>query len=434
MPPSRKLLIVDCAALGWSLVSRMPPQNGLVFHKAAPVFPAVTSVAQASFRTALDPSGHGMVANGLFFRDLRKILFWEQASSLVAGERIWSRLRAQGKRVGMMFWQQSLGEEVDLILSPKPVHKHGGGMIQDCYSKPHDLYDRLVAETGRPFNLMHYWGPLASRKSSDWIVAATKAVMAMPDLAPDVLFTYLPHLDYGLQRRGPDSREAARDLALLYAYLDDLRRAAETHGYDVLFFGDYEIEPVTGGAVFPNRALRDAGLFRVRQVKGMAYPDFFDGDAFAMVDHAVAHVFARDERDLRRAQEVLEGLPGVDEVMDRTRQEQAGVNHARSGDLLLVAQKGSWFAYPWWTERAEAPDFATHVDIHNKPGYDPCELFFGWPPPSVSMDTAKVRGTHGRAGPDAGIAWSTTCRFDVEPATLLDLSRATRQWMEAHIQ
>jgi predicted AlkP superfamily pyrophosphatase or phosphodiesterase len=281
---------------------------------------------------------------------------------------------------------------------------------------------------------MHYWGPLASRKSSDWIAAATKAVMSLPDLAPDIVLSYLPHLDYNLQRRGPDSPEAARDLDVLYGLLDDLRRAAEANGYDTLFFGDYAIEPAAGGAVFPNRALREAGLFRVRVVKGMAYPDFFDGDAFAMADHAVAHVFTRDERALRRAKEVLAGLPGVEEIMDRSRQEQAGVNHARSGELLLVAKKGFWFAYPWWTERAEAPDFASHVDIHNKPGYDPCELFFGWPPLSVSLDTAKVRGTHGRVGPDAAVAWATSCRFDHEPASLPDLARAARQWMETRME
>ena len=36
----------------------------------------------------------------------------------------------------------------------------------------------------------------------------------------------------------------------------------------------------------------------------------------------------------------------------------------------------------------EAPDFASHVDIHNKPGYDPKELFF--------FNKGVVKGTHGR--------------------------------------
>ena len=60
-----------------------------------------------------------MVGNGLFFRELRKVLFWEQSARLVEGPRIWEAFRARGKKVGMMFWQQSMGENVDLIVTPE---------------------------------------------------------------------------------------------------------------------------------------------------------------------------------------------------------------------------------------------------------------------------------------------------------------------------
>ena len=80
----RKLLVIDVAALGWSLVSNLPE-----FRSAQSVFPAVTCTIQASFRTAAPPAKHGMIGNGMFFRDLRKVLFWEQSSALVEGQRIW---------------------------------------------------------------------------------------------------------------------------------------------------------------------------------------------------------------------------------------------------------------------------------------------------------------------------------------------------------
>lgn len=429
MTERRKLLVVDVAALGWNLVAQKPPAD-FTFQKATPVFPAVTCVTQASFRTAAPPSRHGLVSNGLYLPELKKVLFWEQSAALVEGPRIWDRLRARGGRVGMMFWQQSLGEAVDLVLSPRPIHKHEGGMIQDCHSQPGPLYERICREVGRPFNLMHYWGPLASRKSSDWIVDATCAVMKAPDLAPDLLFTYLPHLDYDLQRHGPAHRSASRARAALYAMLTRLRETAEASGYDWLIAGDYAIGEVTRPAVFPNRALREAGLFCTRAIKGMAYPDFFHSPAFAMVDHEVAHVYTRDEATTRRAREVLASLSGVDRVLDRSAQREYGLDHRRSGDLVLLAAPGSWFAYPWWTERKEAPDFATHVDIHNKPGYDPCELFFGWPPISVSQNTAKVGGTHGRADERTAIAWATSLSPGITPATYLDLATLVRDWCE----
>lgn len=428
MPANKKLLVVDVAALGWDLVSKQKPPDGLVFKGIETVFPAVTCVAQASFRTAMPPAGHGLISNGQYFRDLKKVLFWEQASTLVEGGRIWEKFRERGRRVGMMFWQQSLGEEVDLSLSPRPIHKHEGGMIQDCYSQPEDLYERISGLTGRGFNLMHYWGPLASRKSSDWIVAATKAVMSAPELAPELLFTYLPHLDYDLQRFGPNHPKAAKALDALYAMLADLKSCADANGYDWLVFGDYAIGEVTQPAIFPNIALREAGLFRVRKLKGMAYPDFFASDAFAMVDHEVAHVYCRDEKAVCAARAVLERLPDIDVVLDRAAQASRGIDHPRSGELVAVAKQGAWFAYLWFTEKREAPDFATHVDIHNKPGYDPCELFFGWPPPSVSMNTTKIKGSHGRPG--SPVAWTSTLHFDFAPKSILDLAAVVRDWCD----
>ena len=164
----QKLLVVQVAALGWELVqnalnaeknaqpkSRASRAQSLAtelsFQKAESFFPALTCTAQASFRTASSPHSHGMIANGLFFRDLRKVLFWEQSAALVEGERMWEKFRASAgnirgrqRRVGMMFWQQSLGEKIDLVLSPAPIHKHSGGMIQDCYSQPRELYQRLA--------------------------------------------------------------------------------------------------------------------------------------------------------------------------------------------------------------------------------------------------------------------------------------------------
>jgi len=420
---SKKLLVVQVAALGADL-----PLPG--FRAAEAFFPAVTCTAQAGFRTASTPREHGMVANGTRLPDLRKIMLWEQSSALVAGPRIWSRYRAAGRKAGMMFWQQSLGDsELDLVYSPAPIHKHSGGMMQECYAKPDGLDAMLREKTGRAFNLMHYWGPLASQKSSAWITDATCAVLADSRFAPDILFSYLPHLDYDLQRHGPGSRKAQKSLDFTLQCIARLKAEAEARGYDWLFYGDYAIQPVTG-AVFPNRRLREAGLLNTREIKGMLYADLFSSPAFAMVDHQIAHVYARDAAAAGAAREALTGLPGIESILDREEQAPYGLDHPRGGELFLIAQAGQWFAYPWWTQRNQAPDFATHVDIHNKPGYDPCELFFGWPPPGVSMNTARIRGSHGRPGDK--VAWSTSLDFAAQPATMLDVARFTKAWLDSH--
>lgn len=427
----KKLLVIDCAALGWNLAQAHGMRvEGLEFRPLTPAFPALTCPAQAAFRTASPAAAHGMVANGLYFRELRRPMFWEQSASQVRGERIWSDFRARGGKVGLAFWQQSLGEEVDLVLSPRPIHKHSGGMLQDCYSQPADLYDRVAGAVGRGFNLMHYWGPLASGKSSAWITDALVALLGMPDVAPDLLLTYLPHLDYDLQRVGPDHPKAVAALRLLETFLRRLVAAGRAAGYEIVVFGDYAIRATRGPAVLPNLALRAAGLFDVRPIRGMAYPDFWYGKAFAVVDHEIAHVYCRDEAQREKARAVLAALDGVDQVLDRAAQAGVGMDHANSGDLLITSKPGRWFAYPWWTEAREAPDFAGHVDIHNKPGFDPCELFFGWPPGTVSRNTAKVGGSHGLIGADGQSAWASTCDLG-QPKDLVSLAAAVRAWLAA---
>ena len=142
--------------------------------------------------------------------------------------------------------------------------------------------------------------------------------------------------------------------------------------------GDYEITPVTEEPLRPNVVLRRNDLFRTRTVGGMSYPDFYQSTAFAMCDHEFCVVYG-EERE--KAAELLLATGGYERP--DTNHEPSAANH-----VILLARPGSWCEYKWWTDRREAPDFASHVDIHNKPGYDPTELFF--------FGRGVVKGTHGR--------------------------------------
>jgi predicted AlkP superfamily pyrophosphatase or phosphodiesterase len=421
----KKLLIVEVAGLAHDFEIA-----GLHSQSIQSVFPAVTCTVQASFRTASPPSKHGMVANGLFYRKLGRPMFWEQSARLVEGDRIWTNFRLQGKPVGMVFWQQSLGETVDLILSPAPIHKHHGGMIQSCYSKPSGLYLKLCEKLGRPFKLQHYWGPLASWKAGEWIVEAVSEILSDPELAPELLFSYLPSFDYDLQRNDPEkSPKIIKTFNRVKEQLSRLIQSAALHGYDVLIFGDYHIAPVRC-AVKPNVLLRKAGFMAVRHIRNMAYPDFYASRAFAMTDHEIAHVYVQDRNDIPVVKNLFESQPGIAAVLDVEGQAAVSLNHKNSGDLVLVAEPGKWLAYPWWTEKGEAPDFASHVDIHNKPGYDPCELFFGWPPGSVSQNTSRIRGSHGRVGPGRHVTWASSFEVPGKPADLIELAAMVRHWLD----
>ncbi|CAN0280627.1 unnamed protein product, partial [Laminaria digitata] len=113
----------------------------------------------------------------------------------------------------------------------------------------------------------------------------------------------------------------------------------------------------------------------------------------------VAHVHVRHPADIPMVRRVLENTPGVEKVMDgaeldayyRSRPDGGGEggrraasnrgahNAERSGELVAVSDSSSWFAYYYWTDDDQAPDFARCVAIHRKPGYDPAEMFFRFP-------------------------------------------------------
>jgi predicted AlkP superfamily pyrophosphatase or phosphodiesterase len=91
-----------------------------------------------------------------------------------------------------------------------------GRKIPDCYTKPSGLRDELQAELGQ-FPLFKFWGPAASIDSTRWLAEAAKKVEAR--FSPDLSLVYLPHLDYGLQKKGPAPADVATELEPLVAEL-----------------------------------------------------------------------------------------------------------------------------------------------------------------------------------------------------------------------
>jgi hypothetical protein len=114
----------------------------------------------------------------------------------------------------------------------------------------------------------------------------------------------------------------------------------------------------------------------------------------------------------------------VARVLAAEEREEIHLRHERSGDLVALSEPNAWFAYPFWLDDAQAPDYARTVDIHRKPGYDPCELFFDphlrWPKGRaflrlmqkklgfrtlfdvVPLDASLVHGSHGLPAAEPG--------------------------------
>ena len=86
--------------------------------------------------------------------------------------------------------------------------------------------------------------------------------------------------------------------------------------------------------------------------------------------------------------------------------EFTNIAHSRAGELIAVAPVDKWFAYYWWEDWGKAPEFAFTVDIHRKPGYDPCELWFDYRRMArtfrlaTGTNPAQVKSSHGRVDAD----------------------------------
>jgi predicted AlkP superfamily pyrophosphatase or phosphodiesterase len=388
------------------------------------VTPAVTCTVQSTLATGLAPSGHGIVANGWYFRDLSEIWLWRQSNRLVAGEKIWDAARARDPKFSCakMFWWYNMYSSADWSATPRPMYPADGRKIPDHYAHPCELHGELDAKLG-PFPLFKFWGPMTDISSTDWIARATLHVMQTRD--PTLALCYLPHLDYNLQRLGPDlgHPRVRQDLRELDAVCGTLIDFAAASGRDVIVVSEYGITPVRD-AVHVNRALRRAGLIKVRPEEfGREILDAGASAAFAVADHQIAHVYVRDRGRIGEVRALLEKLDGVERVLDEAGKRETGLDHERSGELVAISKADRWFSYYYWLDDRLAPDFARTVDIHRKPGYDPVELFFD---PEIALpklasawrlakrklgsrtlmdvislkDTALVKGSHGRLTDD----------------------------------
>jgi predicted AlkP superfamily pyrophosphatase or phosphodiesterase len=372
------LVVLDVVGLTPRLLAYMPNlrrvANAGFQAELGTVLPAVTCSAQASILTGALPRDHGIVGNGWYFHDLGEVLLWRQHNALVGGEKVWqaARTRRPDFTVANICWWYAMGADVNWTVTPRPVYYADGRKEPDCYTDPPELHDDLTAALGT-FPLFNYWGPTAGLASSRWIAKAATRVMARHD--PDLTLVYLPHLDYDLQRFGPNDPRAIRAAGELDRAIGGLLDRAQARGATVVALSEYGITPVSR-PVDINRMLRKERLLRVYTQDGMEYLDPWTSRAFAVADHQVAHVYVADPADLSAVRALCEQLPGVDEVLDAAGKAKHGLDHPRAGDLVLIADRDAWFTYYYWLDDARAPDFARLVEIHRKPGYDPAELFF----------------------------------------------------------
>lgn len=412
----QKTVVIDIVGLSSYLIGDFTPfirqySSKRSLQTITPMLPAVTTSVQSSFVTGKWPVQTGIVGNGWYDREDSEVKFWKQSNKLVHGEKIWDKAKKADPSFtcSKMFWWYNMYSSADYSVTPRPNYLADGRKMPDCYSHPPQLRDYLQKELGE-FPLFQFWGPGANISSTQWIADAS--ILTDNAYNPTLTLIYLPHLDYGLQKFGPDLSAMKQDLLDIDKVVEKLVSHYSRNGANVILLSEYGITKVNQ-PVYLNRVLREAGLLQIRTERGLELFDAGASRAFAVVDHQVAHVYVNDPSSMSKVRNVLEKTPGVELILDREAQQKHHIDHERSGDFVLMSDERSWFCYYFWLDDAVAPDYARAVDIHKKPGYDPVELFmtsklraaykllrkksgFRYVMDVIPLDATLVKGSHGR--------------------------------------
>ncbi len=333
--------------------------------------PALTSVSHATMLSGLSPQEHGIVANGWYDQDYAKVLNWNRSDRLVQGEKLWEASKAlfPNSKSANLFWRFCTHAHCDFVLTERPTYFANGRKGADVYSPQEVEKQRLIDQYG-PFPFFNFWGPKAGLKSSEWIANIAQDLLQKAE--HQLILCYAPGLDYDGQRFGPSSAQAQQTLKEGDALFGELIQTALAQGYDVSVVSDYGFTDVHR-PVFLNRILRQHGYLSIEEAANGELLEPGASKAFAVCDNQAAHIYVNDDQVLGQVKELLKNTQGVAQVLEA--QESVALGHTRSGQLLAIAESDAWFAYPYWLDEAKAPDFAECVDIFNKPGFDPCEMF-----------------------------------------------------------
>ena len=384
----KRIAVLNVVGLTKGLITRNLPRirriaENLESTSFAPAFPAVTTTAQATYLTGTSPADHGIVGNGWYEREDAEVRFWKQSNHLIRGEKLWEAIRREQSdfRCAKMFWWYNMYSSADWSVTPRPMYPADGRKVFDVYAHPPGLRDDLVGELGE-FPFPSFWGPRAGLPSSQWIADSARWIEEREQ--PDLNLVYLPHLDYGLQRWGPEAPEMTEEFEGIDRLVAELVSFFEGRGVEVVLLSEYGISKVQK-PVHLNRIFREKGWIQIKEELGLELLDTGASRAFAVADHQVAHVYVQDDSIRKQVRQVVESVEGVAEVREGCFGQ--GIGQQRGGDFVAVASTDAWFTYYYWVDDALAPDFARTVDIHRKPGYDPAELHLD---PALSLPRARV--------------------------------------------
>ena len=153
----------------------------------------------------------------------------------------------------------------EFSMTPRPMYPADGRKVFDVYAYPLVLRDEVKKELG-DFPFPAFWGPRAGIASSQWIADSAKWIEKKE--SPELNLVYLPHLDYSLQKYGPDSVEAKSEILAIDELLAEFIPFFEERGVEVVVLSEYGISKVNK-VVHLNRIFREKGWITIKDELGL---------------------------------------------------------------------------------------------------------------------------------------------------------------------
>ena len=350
--PDQVILLVVAGLRGGDL-ARMPQLRSLIATgdeaALAPSFPCLAGPVEASLLTGVAAERHGVVGDWLFDHQRRTIDRWTDR------------------------WTDG---------SPR-------------FESP-PIWDILREHDPQLVSAVVGWG---AAPRANWLESTIETAQRRPDF----LYLYLAELAEVAQRSGPDSAELHLALAEVDRTLGQLIAAInDAYGSQAplwLVTGGFTVSPVER-ACYPNQILHQAGLLALRDSDSGPIADLERSAALAIVNRQLSHVYVAggDRSTIAEVAKLFAAQTEIAETLVGAQRRRFDLEHANSGDVILISTPESWQAYPWWGDVAHAPAWAREVGAMHKLGADPLELFAcdGRAP----LDPSLLKGSHGAPARD----------------------------------
>lgn len=290
-------------------------KDGYFVERGRSIVPTVTNVNNVSIITGVYPEEHGITTNFHYDKSSGQEIYMESPDFIMTKT---------------IFQMATENQHKSALLTSKDKLRtllgRGAQVAFSAESPP----EWMVRKIGPPPHIY-------SIEVNAWLFKAGQAIIEEQD--PDLL--YLTTTDYAMHKYRPGDSESKQSMQMIDQCIGDLARSFGD--------GDETLLCITAdhGMSDKKRAVNLEAILREAGVKARVLPTVKDR---YMLHHSglsgSAHVYLEDQKDMRKATDLILRTEGVEEVLDRGEAaKRYHLHYDRTGDLFVLGKKDYALGY-----------------------------------------------------------------------------------------